>query len=375
MSLQTGLILLGLVIFILVLLDALRRRRKAAQSTRWEDPEEAERLRELARELPNLKDWQALSPEERRQLDPLFDQIETDTDPDVFADDPIPVLRNKLDRDVLASLTQSPSASDDTAKPLTSSDLQQLFHKDPQFEAASRRHRKREEQLELALPEPVVPAPEPVAEAEPLPVSQPDTVTTSTAEEDEAADAAARLSAATLAAAQNRREQHQKQQQLMTLAQTAWSQADEFLTICLEAAADRPFEGNKLEYILQAVGLRPSRNGFYHFAQEKEGQPQLGYSVVNLFEPGHFPVDSMDSFTTRGIALVMTLPNGLKADTMLKRMLETAKTIKHNLGGELQDEHRSILTQQTLSHYQQRIQEFERRRHLHKARKLDKPIS
>ena len=43
-------------------------------------------------------------------------------------------------------------------------------------------------------------------------------------------------------------------------------------------------------------------------------------------------------------------------------MLETAQTVVRNLGGELKDERRSVMTAQTIEHCRQRIREYERKR-------------
>lgn len=42
-------------------------------------------------------------------------------------------------------------------------------------------------------------------------------------------------------------------------------------------------------------------------------------------------------------------------------MLETAQCVVRNLGGELKDERRSVMTPQTIEHCRQRIREFERK--------------
>ena len=42
-------------------------------------------------------------------------------------------------------------------------------------------------------------------------------------------------------------------------------------------------------------------------------------------------------------------------------MLETARCLVKNLGGELRDQTHSVATKQTLEHYRQRIRDFERR--------------
>jgi len=47
-------------------------------------------------------------------------------------------------------------------------------------------------------------------------------------------------------------------------------------------------------------------------------------------------------------------------------MLLTAKNIAAELGGELKDENRSVMTGQTIEHYRERIRDFSRRQQLEK---------
>ena len=48
-------------------------------------------------------------------------------------------------------------------------------------------------------------------------------------------------------------------------------------------------------------------------------------------------------------------------------MLETAQCVVRNLGGELKDERRSVMTPQTIEHCRQRIREFERKQRSQRA--------
>jgi cell division protein ZipA len=44
-------------------------------------------------------------------------------------------------------------------------------------------------------------------------------------------------------------------------------------------------------------------------------------------------------------------------------MIAAARKLSHELGGDLKDEQRSVLTAQTIEHYRQRIAEFERKQY------------
>ena len=57
----------------------------------------------------------------------------------------------------------------------------------------------------------------------------------------------------------------------------------------------------------------------------------------------------------------MNLPGPEDSMQAYEAMLETARCLVKNLGGELRDQTHSVATKQTLEHYRQRIRDFERR--------------
>ena len=79
---------------------------------------------------------------------------------------------------------------------------------------------------------------------------------------------------------------------------------------------------------------------------------------MNAVKPGTFDQDGMDQFETPGISFVMSLPgpeNGLKAFNI---MLEAATRASEYLQGDVFDESRSRLSQQTIAHLQEEVQLF-----------------
>lgn len=433
MGLQQVLILLGVVIFAGILLDALRRKRAAArrlQDDDYDDPEEAERRAQVARELPGLGEAR-----NRKDLDPLFDEI------DIFDDDPIPVLRNRLNTPAPATEAPRPApvqeadADDERlpqaeeaafandpflAEPLQDEEelawekMRRQFEVDPEFLAESRRsmviqqqelqrlQERRaalvEEPLDEAAPvdepmavdtvayaEPVYEEAqadeelqadeEPLSEEAPQPVVEPLTTSVEEArvpvEEDDEDPA---LTAEELEAylRDDEDEEQQLRAALLTnLEKSTWGGSQEFLTIHVQAQESHPFAGRHLKKFMEMIGMRLSLTGFYHYVEEKDGQSVLGYSLVNMFAPGHFDAASLDDFSTLGVVLVMPLPNTQKSMVIFERMLATARVMEKNWGAELQDEQRSNLTQQTAEHYRQRIKDFEHKTRL-QARKAGK---
>jgi cell division protein ZipA len=79
-----------------------------------------------------------------------------------------------------------------------------------------------------------------------------------------------------------------------------------------------------------------------------------------MLQPGVFDIDAWtDAHPRPGV-----LPDPAGPEDMTQAfdyMLETARTVARNLGGELLDESRSVLTQQAVEHSRQQIRELERR--------------
>lgn len=370
MGLQEGLILLGVAVFLLILIDALRRKRAASLQQQDDDdldPEEQAKREQLERELPGFAE--ADRAHSKGDLDPLFDEIE------VFDDDPIPVLRTPVNLDTEEE--SDPVKVNPEASPLSVDEVRQLFQRDPDFDAEAKRAaiELQKELDELDQTE----AFESLSEEAPVDPSEIDQLDTDWPDEPEAAEAIEQESepepepvaaSSTAEPIQQQSPVEPPQQddsdttRLVNLEQLSWGQAEEFLTININAPSDQPFEGAKLSYLMDMIGMKLSASGFFHYIEKHQGQSQLGYSMVNMFSPGSFDPQALEDFTTQGVVLVMALPSTPKPQAIFERMLETARVFERNWGAELQDEQRSNLTLQTIEHYRQRIQDFERKTRL-----------
>jgi len=92
------------------------------------------------------------------------------------------------------------------------------------------------------------------------------------------------------------------------------------------------------------------------------GNGGVQFSLANALKPGIFDLDDMTSFQTRGITLFMILPGPKEPLKSYKLMLDTAQHLASELNGQLVDNSRSVLTQQTIQHFSEQIQDFERRK-------------
>jgi FtsZ-interacting cell division protein ZipA len=67
----------------------------------------------------------------------------------------------------------------------------------------------------------------------------------------------------------------------------------------------------------------------------------------------------MHEFSTIGISLFLSLPTDVNNLEAFENMIRIAKRICKTLDGLLKDDHRNLMTAQTIEHYRQRIRDFE----------------
>ncbi len=135
----------------------------------------------------------------------------------------------------------------------------------------------------------------------------------------------------------------------------------EVLVINVDARTNVPFEGLAIKQLLEACGLDHGEMSIFHRHEEDDLLSPIQFSVANAVEPGYFDPEKMDQLTTPGVSFFMSLPGPKDYMKAFDFMLETAQCFAKNLGGELRDEQRSVMTTQTIEHCRQRIREFERK--------------
>ncbi len=119
-------------------------------------------------------------------------------------------------------------------------------------------------------------------------------------------------------------------------------------------AKDRKFTGEELKHAFDTHGYNFGKMSIYHCSHEK----QKVFSVVNMVKPGIFDLDNIDQFSTPGITLFMRLPVSLDADVAFEFLLREATELAEELDGQLRDSDRNTLTQQTIRHLHEDIQQY-----------------
>jgi len=128
------------------------------------------------------------------------------------------------------------------------------------------------------------------------------------------------------------------------------------------------FYGDDILCVVQEVGMELGEmNIFHHFGGDPE-KHQAVYSMASMVEPGTFPVDNMDGFSTPGLSIFARLPGPKDGLTTFTEMLYAAEQLADLLDGELRDETHSALTKQTISHIREEIQEHHRQLQLARSK-------
>lgn len=138
-------------------------------------------------------------------------------------------------------------------------------------------------------------------------------------------------------------------------------EAREVVVINVLARAGDDFSGVALKKLFEACGLEYGDMDIYHRHEASDTTSPVQFSVANAVEPGTFRPKDMPSLSTPGISFFMSMPGPSNSLQAFDFMLETAQCVVRNLGGELKDERRSVMTPQTIEHCRQRIREFDRK--------------
>ena len=137
---------------------------------------------------------------------------------------------------------------------------------------------------------------------------------------------------------------------------------DEVLIIIVVARSEEGFPGAALQQNVMESGLRYGDMDIYHRHESMTGNGDVLFSMANALNPGTFNPDEFEHSHIRAVSFFMGLPGPRHPKQALDLMIASARKLAQELGGDLKDDSRSVLTAQTIEHYRQRIAEYERRR-------------
>ncbi|CAM3576065.1 Cell division protein ZipA [Vibrio aerogenes CECT 7868] len=135
----------------------------------------------------------------------------------------------------------------------------------------------------------------------------------------------------------------------------------EVIVLNVHCAGDEAFTGTKLFDSMQQNGLLYGEMEIYHRHADLSGTGKVLFSVANIMQPGSLRHDAPEAFSTKGISFFMTLPCYGDPEQNFKLMLKTAQQIADDLGGNVLDDRRNLMTPDRLGEYRRQIQAFKSR--------------
>ena len=161
----------------------------------------------------------------------------------------------------------------------------------------------------------------------------------------------------TVISGRDRFEEYTKQQEITFSAVADTNETGpESLLIVLNIMSPKGhvFSGEGVHAVMTSAGLTHGEHKIYHYMQDKVAV----FSIANAIEPGFFELSQLQSISTPGLAVFMQLPGPTECRKALETLLEVSKRLAAALSGELCDENRSVLTQQTISHLKDKVETY-----------------
>lgn len=140
------------------------------------------------------------------------------------------------------------------------------------------------------------------------------------------------------------------------------SAEQEVLVLNVRAPADEPISGAALLPMLLTLGFKFGDQEIFHRHVNSNGKGPVLFSLANMFKPGVFDIDNLETFETQGVSLFMILPIEGDPHQVFNMMHNAARKIADEFGAQVLDGRRSVLTKQGLQQYVEKIREFERKR-------------
>jgi cell division protein ZipA len=120
-----------------------------------------------------------------------------------------------------------------------------------------------------------------------------------------------------------------------------------------------PFKGQELLECLVNQEMSIGEMDIFH--RTRQGQEL--FSLMNAVEPGSFDLNQIAKVETPAVSMFMRVHELRKPTQVFQEMLDVAESIAEQLGGEVRDETRSVMTSQTIEHCRLELAEYELKNH------------
>jgi cell division protein ZipA len=137
---------------------------------------------------------------------------------------------------------------------------------------------------------------------------------------------------------------------------------DRIISLYVVAQDGYTMHGPELVVAAEKAGMVHGDLGIFH--RLVDSKPELGpiFSMANMVRPGVFDLSQMDSFSTPGVVLFLTLPGPLSALDAWDTMLPAAQRFSDLLGAQLLDDQRTPLGRQRIAALRDELRAYDRKR-------------
>ena len=116
-----------------------------------------------------------------------------------------------------------------------------------------------------------------------------------------------------------------------------------FVLMVMTAAEE--FEMTKVNQALYGVGLTMSEQSIF---VKKDNMGNAFIKVANLLEPGTFPTEDLESYSTPGVAMILELPTSVRAPAAMHELIMMARKVSQRLNARLYNMERQLIKESDL---------------------------
>lgn len=138
-----------------------------------------------------------------------------------------------------------------------------------------------------------------------------------------------------------------------TATQSAYD--SDIIVLKIQAFPDRPFMGYDLLQTLLSVGLQFGEMNIFHRYEDKDDKDSIAFSVAAATSEGAFPMDDMGGFKCLGLIIFMKLNPKRKLMARFDLMLDVARQLIEELGGEIYDDLRQPISAAAIRRLREKI--------------------
>ncbi|MEX2326943.1 MAG: cell division protein ZipA, partial [Pseudomonadales bacterium] len=133
----------------------------------------------------------------------------------------------------------------------------------------------------------------------------------------------------------------------------------EYFIVLYVTALHQPFNGQSLLESLVELDMQFGEMEIFHRMEQGESV----FSLVNAVEPGTFDINQMSELQTPAVSLFMRAHDQDEPLRIYDEMIAVAQALAEELGGEVKDESKSVVTPQTIVHCREEIKDYQHRHH------------